>query len=54
MNPFDGLNPFEHTVLAYMVVIGLLWGYAMKLWWASRRRRPYGRKPLPGAERDHT
>lgn len=39
MNPFDGLNTFEHTVLAYIVAVGLLWGYAGLLLISIRKQR---------------
>ncbi len=32
------LSPFVHTVLAYVVAIGLLWGYVAILWLSSRRQ----------------
>ncbi len=51
MNLFrSGLTPFAHTVLAYLVAIGLLWGYAATLWWAARRHRSSTQKPAPGSE----
>ncbi len=31
------MDPLQHTILAYIVAIGLMWGYAVTIWWTSRR-----------------
>jgi len=48
------MSPFEHTILAYLVAIGLLWGYATKLWLSARRQRAGTQKPAPGQESHQT
>lgn len=48
------MSPFEHTLLAYLVAIGLLWGYAAKLWWSARRHRCDTRKTVPIPESHHS
>ena len=31
------MDPLQHTILAYIVAIGLMLGYAVAIWLSSRR-----------------
>jgi hypothetical protein len=44
------MSPFTHTLLAYLVAVGLLWGYAMKLWWSLLRLNTDSSKPIQRQE----
>lgn len=37
------MNPTQYVIAAYVIGLGLLWGYAALLWWESRNMR--GGKP---------
>lgn len=54
MNLIDSMNPFQHTVLAYLVGVGLLWGYAAKIWWSSRRYKSYTQEQATEPGSSHT
>ncbi|HWP41218.1 MAG TPA: hypothetical protein VNL70_09850, partial [Tepidisphaeraceae bacterium] len=45
-----GMNGPNYVILAYAIGLGLLWGYAARLWWQTRSLARRQRAANPGGQ----